>query len=124
MFSWPASSWVPLVMARTFTATTPVLSPRVIRTLAASPKVRAVPAGVTGTVAVGVGVVVGDVGGLAAEGPPPPPTLHPAAARSNAPAAARADALRNIVVIEWCPLNSPKHRAHRKGIVTPRWPLV
>jgi hypothetical protein len=50
-------------------------------------------------VAVGVGVVVGDVGGLAADGPPPPPTLHPLAARSNAPAAARADALRTFVVI-------------------------
>jgi hypothetical protein len=106
------------------TATTPVLSPRVIRTLAASPKFSAVPGGVTCTVAVGVGVVVGDVGGLAADGPPPPPTLHPLPARSNAPAAARTDALRNIVVIEWCPLKQPQAPRTSKGIVTRPRPLV
>ena len=68
-----------------------------IRTLAGSSNASVVPGAVTSTVTVGTGVVVGAVvDGLAAEGPPPPPTLHPLAARSIAPAAAMAGALRNI----------------------------
>jgi hypothetical protein len=67
---------------------------------------------------------VGEMGGLAAEGPPPPPTLHPLAARTNAPAAARADALRNIVVIEWCPLKQPQAPRTARAIVTRAGPLV